>query len=481
MVLLLLLPVILAFLGGIAAFLIRQDRPRHFVVSVAVFSAAAAAVLLMFFRPEDITLLSLGGTLSLRFGLDETGAFFLLTDSLVWCFVQFHAFGYMRHEGGDARFSGFYCLTYGALLALAMAKNAVTLYMCFELMTLLSMPLVLHNGSARARSGAVKYLGYSCFGAALALMGFFLLASGGASLVFSPGGISFSSGSNSLLLSACFLIVLGFGCKAGLVPLQMWLTEAHPVAPSPASAVLSGVITKGGVLAILRVVFYLIGADVLRGTWVQETLKTLAIVTVFTGSILALREKILKRRLAYSTISQVSYVLFGLFTLNVTGFTGAMLQILFHALAKNILFLAAGSIIFSTGFTRVDELKGIGRKMPVTMWCFAIASLSLIGIPPTGGFVSKWFLAMGALEAGSAVDFAGLVILMLSALMTAFYLLPIVTEAFFPGRDFHAGDYREVEPKMLLPVVVFSALVLVFGILPGGFSQWFSSIAERLL
>ena len=129
----------------------------------------------------------------------------------------------------------------------------------------------------------------------------------------------------------------------------------------------------------------------------------------------------------------------------------------------------------------MDELKGVGRKMPVTTWCFAIASLSLIGIPPTGGFVSKWFLAMGALEAGSAVDFAGLVILMLSALMTAFYLLQIVTAAFFPGRDFNAGDYREVEPKMLLPVVVFSALVIVFGILPGGFFQWFSSIAERLL
>lgn len=478
---LLLLPVSLAFLGGIAAFLIRQDKPRHLVVSAAVFSAAAAALLLMLGSPEDITLLHLGGTLSLRFGLDKTGAFFILVDALIWCFVQFHAFSYMRHEGGDARFSGFYCLTFGALLALAMAKNAVTLYMCFELMTLFSMPLVLHNGSESARSGAVKYLGYSSFGAALALMGFFLLASGGTSLEFAPGGIHFPSVSSGLRLFACFLIVLGFGCKAGLVPLQMWLTEAHPVAPSPASAVLSGIITKGGVLAVIRVVFYLVGADALRGTWVQETLKILAIVTVFSGSVLALREKLLKKRLAYSTISQVSYVLFGLFTLNVSGFTGAFLQILFHALAKNILFLTAGSVIFSAGFTRVDQLKGIGRKMPVTMWCFTIASLSLIGIPPTGGFISKWFLAMGALETGSAVDFAGLIVLMLSALMTAFYLLPIVADAFFPGRDFKAGEYTEVEGKMLLPVVIFSALVIVFGILPGGFSRWFSAIAGSLL
>ena len=184
--------------------------------------------------------------------------------------------------------------------------------------------------------------------------------------------------------------------------------------------------------------------------------------------MLAQREKILKKRMAYSTVSNVSYVIFGLFVMDELGLgvAGAFLQIVFHALAKDALFLCAGSVIFATGKTRVDELRGIGRRMPVTMWCFAIASLSLIGIPPMGGFAAKWYLALGALDAGSTLGLVGVIVLMVSALLTAFYLLPIVAAAFFPGRDFEAGESCEVPKTMLVPQIVFAGLTVLLGMFP---------------
>ena len=458
---LMLLAILIPIVGAVLVFRAREERRRRTLCVVFITAAALLAGFAALLE-EDVTLLRLSDTLSLRFAGDRLSLFFVLLVGFIWFFVEFHAFGYMKHEGKEPQFFGFFLLTFAALIGLAFAKNAVTLYMFFEFMTLASLPLVLHNGSEQSRHASLFYLGYSTLGVSLALMGFFLLASQGNDLTFVPRGGQLV-GDERTLLAAAFLIVLGFGAKAGMVPLQMWLTEAHPVAPSPASAVLSGLITKGGVLAIIRCTFQLFGREMLRGTWVQTAILALSILTIFTGSMLALREKLLKKRMAYSTISNVSYVLFGLFVFDTMGMgiTGALLQIVFHALAKDALFLCAGSIIFATGCTRVDELKGIGRRMPVTMWCFAIASLSLIGIPPMGGFFAKYELAMGALATGSALATVGVVTLMVSALLTAFYLLPIVAAAFFPGRDFDAGERCEVEKKMLIPQIVFAGLTIL--------------------
>ena len=478
---LMILSILLPMLGAIDVFLIKEDKKRRVVTAfLVIVSAAVAVVAALTNGGEVFTLMHISPALTLSFAADELSIFFIVLVSLIWCFVQFHAFGYMPHEGGENRFFGFFLLTYGALIALALAANAVTMYMCFELMTLFSMPLVLHNGSEVSREASIKYLGYSTLGAALALMGFFLFSLNAGSLEFAAGGVPLN-GDAGILLVSCFLIVLGFGAKAGLVPLQMWLTEAHPVAPSPASAVLSGLITKGGVIAIIRSVFYLFGADFVKGTWVQTAILSLAVITIFFGSMLAYREKLLKKRLAYSTISNVSYVLFGLFTFSQLGFAGALLQVVFHALAKDALFLCAGSIIFATHKTYVSELTGIGRRMPVTMWCFAIAALSLIGIPPAGGFVAKWYLAIGALQSGSVLQLVGVIVLMVSALLTAFYLLPIVAKAFFPGKDYPVEEACEVETKMLVPVVVFSALVILLGIAPGGINQFITALAGTLM
>jgi len=280
-----------------------------------------------------------------------------------------------------------------------------------------------------------------------------------------------------------FLAFIGFGCKAGMWPLHAWLPTAHPVAPAPASALLSGVITKAGVLAIIRITYFTFGMDFVYGSWVHTTLMCMTLFTVFMGSMLAFKEKLLKRRLAYSTVSQVSYVLFGLTILSATGFMGAMLHIIFHAVIKNVLFLAAGAIIYKTHKTYVYELKGIGKAMPITMWCFTIASLALVGIPPTAGVVSKWYLAMGGITSIHPVlGTVGAGILLVSALLTGGYLITIFATAFFPGANFDYKSLKSTEPNALMtvPLIILSACCVIFGMFPIPLMNFISKIAAPL-
>ena len=317
----------------------------------------------------------------------------------------------------------------------------------------------------------------------MALAGYFFLSHFLTVQRFTGGGAlnpRLAAEHRPLLLNVYFLMMVGFGAKAGMMPMQAWLPTAHPVAPAPASAVLSGIITKGGVLAMMRVTYYLFGVDFLRGSWAQYALTALALCTVFTGSMLALKEKVLKKRLAYSTVSQVSYVLFGMLLLSPGGMRGALLQMTFHALAKDALFMAAGAIIMASNFTTVDQLVGIGKRMPKTMLAFSAAALSIIGIPPMSGFISKWYLAAAALNSESRlVGYLGVAMLILSALMTAGYLLPIAVRGFFPGRDVLV-EYREVGPQMTVPMLLLAAAVLFLGLFPNGLQAWISLLLPQI-
>lgn len=467
---LLILPVLVPVIGGIFVFRQTNEPLRNRMVLALAGITAALAVALCLLPERSVTLLTIQGALQLCLRNDGLAKFFMALVSLIWIPVAVFSFPYLKHAGGERQFLGIYTMTQGILMGLAMARNFVTMYMFFEMMSMLTMPLVLHNGTPAARRAGFQYLGYSVFGAGMALAGFFFLAHYAALPDFAAGGTLdpvLAAENRQLLLVVWLVMVVGFGAKAGMMPMQAWLPAAHPVAPAPASAVLSGVITKGGVLAIIRVSYYMFGPAFLAGSWAQEVLIVLALSTVFVGSMLALREQQFKKRLAYSTVSQVSYVLFGLLLLTPEGVRGALLQMVFHALAKDTLFLAAGAIILSTNFSRVDQLRGIGRRMPVTTWCFTLAALSLIGIPPMSGFVSKWYLASAALE--SAIPWAGaagVTALILSALLTAGYLLPIVAEGFFPGADFIA-EVKEVGRGMTGPMLLFAVLALVLGIFPG--------------
>lgn len=321
----------------------------------------------------------------------------------------------------------------------------------------------------------------------MGLFGIFFLYRYCDSLTFIPGGVLSQeaiSTHGGILLLALFLMLIGFGAKAGMFPLHAWLPTAHPVAPSPASAALSGIIVKSGVLAIIRVVYYIVGADFLRGTWVQYAWMVLTLVTVFMGSLLAYREPVLKKRLAYSTVSQVSYILFGLAVLSPAGFTGALLHVAFHAIVKCGLFLTAGIFLFYGNKTKVEELAGMGREMPAVLWCYTLFALALIGIPPTSGFISKWYLAQGALEANIGVwGYVGPAMLLVSALLTAGYLLPITMKGFFPGTTENSKEIRRQEPAaaMLIPLVILAALALGMGLLPGIFTKYAGSIAALML
>ena len=245
---------------------------------------------------------------------------------------------------------------------------------------------------------------------------------------------------------------------------------------------LSGVITKAGVLGIIRVIYYLAGPGFLAGTWAQTALIVLALITVFMGSLLAFKEGVLKKRLAYSSVSQVSYILFGLFTLTAQGFSGAMMHVLFHSLIKNTLFMVAGAVIFRTGKTLVSELTGIGRQMPVTMACFTVVSMGLIGIPPTCGFISKWYLAQGGLATAYAWNWVGPAVLLISAILTAGYLLSIVIRGFFPGADLPREALPAAEPSrvMLVPMLVLAALCLGLGMFPGALTEGMLRLASAL-
>ena len=420
-------------------------------------------------------------TFSMR--VDGISRVFLLLVAVVWPCVALYATEYLEHDAKPGRFFLFYTITQGILHALAMSGNLVTFYMFYEAMTLLTVPLVLHNMDREAVAAAIKYLIYSVIGASAALIGIFFVGSVGGSGDFSAGPLTAEqiAGREGLAMGVFMVMLVGFGVKAGMFPLHGWLPTAHPVAPAPASAVLSGVITKMGVLGAARVVFSVAGTQRLRGSWVQMALLALTLMTILMGSLLAFKEKKLKKRLAYSSVSQVSYVLFGLYTMTPLGFTGAMLHVIFHSLMKNTLFMGAGSIIHKTGKTMVPELDGLGRRMPWTYAFFTVASLGLVGIPPTGGFVSKWNLAQGAMAMDSAVRWIGPTALLISAILTAAYLFTIVIRGCFPGEEYQPEPSCEAGWRMLVPMGILSALIVLAGVFSGGLIGYLETLAAQMI
>lgn len=492
-----LVSIVLPVLAGVILLFLPEklsaNRVRLLEVTGAAFAVSAflAVWVISGAAGRELVLFRLVDEMPVYFRIDNLGRIFAGIAVLVFLIAGFFSFVYMSHEKNEKRYYSFYLFTFGVLMGLCFSGNLVTLYLFYEFMTLVSMPLVIHTGSKEAVMAALKYLFYSFCGAYMALFGIYFLykyavaglgtgsgfgglASPAHVMDFVPGGwldghALAESGNTGLCLVAVFLMLVGFGVKAGCFPFHAWLPAAHPVAPAPASAFLSGIIVKGGVLAIIRTVYYCVGADFLRGTWVQTAWAALAVVTLLMGSSLAFKERVLKKRLAYSTVSNLSYILLGLSMLNATAFTGSILHVVFHAVIKSALFLSAGALIFTTGRTKVNDFMGLGKKMPVLFWCYTIASLGLIGIPPTSGVISKWYLATGCLESGMAgLSWIGPAALLVSALLTAGYLLPLSIRGFLMEPDYDAvrNDYKEPKPLMLVPVVVLAAITLVLGLYP---------------
>ena len=483
-----LIPVLLPVIIGIVIGQMKNEKPRN-IVFLLTLAIELGLVILVTKEYSVLEVWKITDNLSIMYRIDEIGRLFAVLISVIWLLAGIFTVEYIKHEERPHEFLMFYMISLGALISLSFAGNMMTMYFSYEMMTLLTFPLVIHTREVQAVRAGMKYIGYSIFGAGMGLFGFFFLNTYAITTEFVAGGnlnMVLVEGNETLLLCVFFIMAIGFSCKAGMFPLHGWLPTAHPVAPSPASAVLSGIITKGGVICLIRVIYFMFGPDFIRGTWAQSAYLSLAILTIFMGSMLAYKEKLLKKRLAYSTVSQISYVLFGLMLLTPIGFVGAMLQVVFHAIAKNILFLCAGALIYKTGKTFVYEYGGIGREMPIVMGCFAIATLSLIGIPPAGGFISKWFLAQGALTASvvtpelGILPIVGIMVLMISALLTAGYLFSIVAAAFFTGTKGEKIESKEPNPYMVMPLVVLSTALLLFGMFPKGLELFMIDISNMI-
>lgn len=484
----LLVPVLLPLAGALVlqGKAIKGCRARvRLVTGLTVLLTAACGVAVLFLGDCELLVGKLTATLPIYFRVDTLSRYFAAFTILMWVCSTCFSFEYMNHSKEEGRYQTFAVLSFGVLLGICFSGNLITTYLLYELMTLATFPLVLHDRTKEAIAAGYQYLYYSIAGAFLGLLGiFFLYVNAPADAVSKGGSLAYVAGGfldpaklptgKPVLLVFLFLMLVGFGSKIGMFPLHGWLTKAHPVAPAPASALLSGNITKMGMLFLIRVIYYAAGPSFLRGTWVQYALLTLALITVFLGSMLAYKERIFKKRLAYSTVSQTSYSLCGLFLMHPVAIVGALMHVLYHSVIKNLLFLCAGSVIYKTGKTRVEELKGIGKTMPVTMGCFTVAGLALVGIPPMSAFLSKWYLAMGALESNLPVyRYLVPVVLLVSALLTAGYLLTVTADAFFVAKPEEGAEQdgagqkkQEPGPWMLVPLLALALLALFLGLFP---------------
>ena len=424
--------------------------------------------------------------LSISFKIDGLTMVFAGLVSVLWPLATLYAFEYMEHEGHEKIFFMFYSMTYGVTLGIAFASDMLSMYFFYELLTLTTVPLVMHTLKREAILASRKYLYYSLGGAAFALMGLVFLLVYGETLEFELGGVLSVDAIGDkapLLLWIYLLAFMGFGVKAAIWPLSSWLPQAG-VAPTPVTALLHAVaVVKAGVFAIIRLTYYSFGTEFLRGTWVQYVVMAFAMFTIVYGCSKAAKETHIKRRLAYSTVSNLSYVIFGVTIMTPLGLVGALSHLVCHAVMKICSFLCAGAFMHQTGKSYVYEMDGMGRRMPIVFGCFTVSALGLMGVPGLAGFISKWNLTEAAVYSENKLAYVGIVCLLISALLTAIYMLNIVVRAFFPKQDL---DYKAIQNvkdpgwKMCLPLLVCAAGVIILGICSGPLMQFFADIASGM-
>jgi multicomponent Na+:H+ antiporter subunit D len=403
-------------------------------------------------RPQ-VTLVQMFPGLSLAFTAEPLGATFAVVASLLWIVTSLYSIGYMRghHEQHQTRFYAFFALALASTMGVAFAGNMLTLFTFYEALSISTYPLVTHSGTPEARRAGRVYLGI-LLGTSI---GFQLLAIGATwvlagTLDFAEGGILAGKTSDAMVAVLMALYLFGIG-KAAVMPFHRWLPAAM-VAPTPVSALLHAVaVVKAGVFAVLKVVIYVFGLELLQATNASFWLAYVAAATIIIASLVAMTQDNLKLRLAYSTVSQLSYVVLGAMLATTAGVVGGAMHIAMHAFGKITLFFCAGAIMVASHKTEISEMQGLGRRMPFTFAAFFLASLSIIGLPPMGGAWSKWELALGAAETGQAVLVA---VLMISSLLNVAYLIPVAARAFLPERGADAaGGGWQIEEAPLFCVV----------------------------
>jgi multicomponent Na+:H+ antiporter subunit D len=465
-----------SLLASLGIFLLKEER--HALRSVFNLGAAVVKLGLVIWMAVGVlgdeqfeTRYQLIDGVSFILRADALGIMFAGLSSLLWLFTTIYAIGYLENSPNRSRFFGFFSLCVASTVGIALAGNLFTFFLFYELLTLSTYPLVVHRGTATALRAGRVYLVYTLGGGAVLLLGI-------AALHALVGDVEFAAGAGLLaidpalypVLQVIFVcLIMGLGVKAALLPLHGWLPTAM-VAPAPVSALLHAVaVVKAGAFGIVRVVYDVFGIEFAWQLGLLDPLAVLACATIVYGSLRALSQIDLKRRLAFSTVSQVSYIVLGTALFGPVGTAGGLVHLLHQGLMKVTLFFCAGNYAETLGVHRVDELDGAGRRMPATSVAFTLGAFGMIGVPPLAGFITKWYLGIGALNADMAWVVA---VLILSSLLNAAYFLPVLHRIWFraqqaPWPDERFQGHRDTHPWLLLPTLATAGLSLAAGLLAG--------------
>ena len=477
-------PLLAVLVSTVGAFFIIATRKNpNFREAWSIFAGVLKLVIVLSMIPAVVydktiitySLFTILPGIEIGFRVDAFGLLFAMGASLLWIATSFYSIGYMRstNEHSQTRYFACFAVSLSATIGVAFSANLFTMFLFYEILTIITYPLVAHKGTLEAKAGGRKYAIY-LLGAAKAFLvaAIILTYNLTGTLEFSKTGIfpAVVQSVNPELLYIIFVLFFFGFAKSAVMPFHSWLPAAM-VAPTPVSALLHAVaVVKTGVFSVLRIIFFVFGADLMMDIGVDVFVITFASFTIITASLLALSRDNLKARLAFSTISQLSYIILGAALLTPSAMVGGIIHITNHAFSKITLFFCAGSIYVSTYKTKVSQLNGIGKKMPWTMAAFAIATLSMIGIPPVSGFITKWYLVIGSLERHNLVV---LTVLLVSSFLNAAYFVPILYRAFFKEENSNSkhidssddGSLKE-NPFLVVPLTLTAIISVVLGLYP---------------
>lgn len=434
-----------------------KDEKRRNIITFMVVSITSILVWISIINTnyKSYELIKFTNDLSILIGYDTLGRFFAGIVSTLYPLTTLYAFEYMSHEERKSSFFFFFILAYVVTIGVTLSRNFFTLYCFYELLTLTTMPLVLHTRTPEAKRAARIYLYLSIGGASLAFLSMVYFITNQANLA------------NDTLTNMFYLLgFFGFAVKAAVFPFHAWLPRAS-AAPTPVTALLHAVaVVKSGVFAIIRLTYYIYGVENIVGSFAQTIAMIFVIFTIVFGSSKAVKEAHFKRRMAYSTIANLSYILFGVLLMNEFGLVGALLHMAFHAEIKILGFFAVGSVMHNAHLEYVDELDGLGRKMPYTFICYTVSALALTGMPPLSGFVSKAYLINAGFKTNTALGVVGIIALLISAILTAIYSLTPVRRAFFPNKEkrLRLDKYHEAGKLMIIPMMIIAVGIVLTGL-----------------
>ena len=430
-------------------------------------------------RYQEISLLSLSPGISLTLRVDTVGMIFGLSASLLWIITSFYSIGYMRSGSmhKQTRYYAAFALCLASTIGIAFSANLLTFVLFYEILTIVTYPLVIHKETPQAISAGHKYLAYLLTGGLALIAATALTYYYAGTLDFQPGGFlgSVTGTPNLMLLFVLFLI--GFGMKSALIPFHGWLPSAM-VAPTPVSGLLHAVaVVKSGVFGFVRVIGFIFGLELFHNIGAGQVLSVMAAITIVASALLALKQDNIKRRLAYSTVGHLSYILLGISLLSGSAWIGGLMYLVNHAVLKITLFLCAGALYTKAHCENISEINGIGKQMPITMAAFTLCAIGLVGLPPLNGFISKWFLGQGALEADMWIY---LWLLLLSGLLNAAYFFPIIKRAYFMKSEKRV-KFAEASPFMVIPLAITAILALFLGLMPNGIFHLYDLARDAIM